>query len=205
MLVGLARKSKRSLAAVITFFSAALLTATQLAPLPASILASNAAAAVKPFVADLYDAPPPLIAFLIIAAPVLSSLPSVAYSLPVSPRLRSAAQSFFLGMTFSLGLALAGMTRPSKVLGFFYLPYLAPVGAPAWDPSLMMVALGGLVPNFIAWNNVATGWKRPLKEDKWECPSPTAPVDRKLLIGSAMFGVGWGASSPQGACFSKKR
>lgn len=195
MLVGLARQSKRSLVAVLTFFSAALVTATQFAPLPPAILAAQSSAAIaKPYTVDLYDAAPPLLASAILLAPVLSSLPGVTYSLPVPKRFKPATQSFLLGITFSLGLALAGMTRPSKVLGFFYLPGLAPAGAPQWDPSLMMVALGGLIPNWFAWNKVANGWKKPIVADKWECPSTTAPVDAKLVLGSLMFGVGWGES-----------
>ncbi|BGP58191.1 hypothetical protein JCM8202_005021 [Rhodotorula sphaerocarpa] len=193
MLVGLARQSKRSLVAVLTFFSAALVTATQFAPLPPAILAAQSSAAIaKPYTVDLYDAAPPLLASAILLAPVLSSLPGVTYSLPVPKRFKPAAQSFLLGITFSLGLAFAGMTRPSKVLGFFYLPGLAPAGAPQWDPSLMMVALGGLIPNWFAWNKVANVWKKPIVADKWECPSTTAPVDAKLVLGSLMFGVGWG-------------
>merc|ERR1719450_453059 len=104
MLIGLARKSKRSLVAVLTFFTSALLTSTVLFPSP--LLSLYSAASKLPFpLPDTYDAAPPIVALLILVAPVLSSLPSVSYLKPV-------VQSFFLGLTFTIGLALAGMTRP---------------------------------------------------------------------------------------------
>ncbi|GAA5957604.1 hypothetical protein JCM8115_001375 [Rhodotorula mucilaginosa] len=192
MLIGLARKSKRSLVAVLTFFTSALLTSTVLFPSP--LLSLYSAASKLPFpLPDTYDAAPPIVALLILVAPVLSSLPSVSYSLPLPAHLKPVVQSFFLGLTFTIGLALAGMTRPTKVLSFFFLPGLAPAPAPAWDPSLAMVALGGLVPNFFVWNKVLARWKRPIENDKWECPPvATGRIDAKLVLGSAMFGIGWG-------------
>ena len=196
MLIGLARISKRSLVAVLTFFTTALLTSTVLFPSP--LLSLYSAASKIPFsLPDTYDAAPPIVALLILVAPVLSSLPSVSYSLPLPSHLKPVVQSFFLGLTFTIGLALAGMTRPTKVLSFFFLPGLAPATAPAWDPSLAMVALGGLVPNFFVWNKVLEQRKRPIKNEKWECPPvATGKTDTKLVLGSAMFGIGWGAFLP---------
>ena len=96
------------------------------------------------------------------------------------------------------------MTRPTKVLSFFFLPGLAPAPAPAWDPSLAMVALGGLVPNIFVWNKVLARWKRPIENDKWECPPvATGRIDAKLVLGSAMFGIGWGACFPSLLFFSR--
>ncbi|GAA5993259.1 hypothetical protein JCM10908_004538 [Rhodotorula pacifica] len=192
MLIGLARRSKRSLIATLTFFSFALLTSVFFSPSP--LLPSYISSEKVPFVPDTYDASPPIVAFLILVAPVLSSLPSVTHDLPfLSHELKSAVQAFFLGVTFTIGLALAGMTRPSKVLGFFY--FVSPAGtAPAWDPSLAMVALGGLLPNYFLWNKVLKGWKRPIQAEKWDMPPANGggKIDRKLVLGSAMFGIGWG-------------
>ncbi|GJN94421.1 hypothetical protein Rhopal_007501-T1 [Rhodotorula paludigena] len=87
------------------------------------------------------------------------------------------------------------MTSPSKVISFFYVPLpvpsalAVPAGA-AWDPSLAMVALGGLLPNMLVWQKIK-GWKKPLKREVWNVPRG-GNVDGKLLAGAALFGVGWG-------------
>ena len=179
MLCGLARFSKRSFVATCTFFAVALLTA-QLFPaaLPLSIAAASS----------------PVLSLSTIA---LLQLPFLGYTL--APRVIHSSKSaellssFLLGVHFAFGLALAGMTAPSKVLSFFYLPlsFLPQAQAGrAWDPSLLMVALGGLVPNMVAWSQVKS-WKKPLHKKEWELPT-RRDVDWKLVGGSAMFGVGWG-------------
>ncbi|MFG6463968.1 DUF6691 family protein [Roseateles sp. DXS20W] len=91
--------------------------------------------------------------------------------------------SLLAGLVFGLGLILSGMASPAKVLGFLDL-------AGAWDPSLALVMVGaiavGLLAFTIARRREATLLGLPLR-------LPTARViDRRLLVGSLMFGAGWG-------------
>ncbi|GAA5892736.1 hypothetical protein JCM6882_000569 [Rhodosporidiobolus microsporus] len=188
MLLGLARLSKRSLAAVLTFFSVALITA-RLSPSPHPS---------QPiFRLSSSTSSPSASALALLLVPLLLSIPSITYSLPIlrrRPNAASCLHAFSTGVLFTIGLALAGMTKPSKVLSFFYLPLPTPFPAApgAWDPSLAMVAIGGLLPNAAVWQSVK-GWKKPLRGEKWEVPKG-GKVDGKLIVGSALFGVGWGLS-----------
>ncbi|BGP27649.1 DUF395 domain protein [Rhodotorula toruloides] len=182
MLLGLSRFSRRSLAAVLTFFSFALLT-SRLAPHP---LASSFS--LPTFPAPLTSSSlSPASTFALLALAPLASLATAK---------SDTLHSFFLSVTFTLGLSLAGMLRPSKVLSFFYLPLGSALKAPgAWDPSLAFVALGGLLPNALVYH----GWTK--KEDKplvagkdWTFPrdARAGSVDLRLVLGSALFGTGWG-------------
>jgi len=82
------------------------------------------------------------------------------------------------GALFGLGLSISGMTQPAKVLNFLDL-------AGAWDPSLAVVMIGALAisaPGF-AWVRRRAGAATD---------APSAAIDARLLIGSALFGIGWG-------------
>lgn len=87
------------------------------------------------------------------------------------------------GAIFGVGLGIAGMTRPSKVLAFL------DVGG-AWDPSLALVMLGAIGVHVVA---VAVARRRssPLLAPKFSWPARTH-IDMPLLAGAALFGVGWG-------------
>lgn len=87
------------------------------------------------------------------------------------------------GLVFGLGLLLSGMADPQKVLGFLDL-------AGAWDPSLALVMGGAIalgLPGF-AW---ARRRSCSLLGEPMQLPTRQA-VDAPLLIGSALFGIGWG-------------
>ena len=110
------------------------------------------------------------------------------------------------------------MMRPSKVLGFLSLsPRLISSGA--WDPSLAMVAIGGIIPASVAYlRNVKpkqdelrrrTTQTAPNSQDKsdsqlqpqlslvapeWRTPANPSKIDAKLIVGSVLFGLGWGAT-----------
>lgn len=81
------------------------------------------------------------------------------------------------GVLFGAGLAISGMTDPTRIIGF-----LDPAGE--WDPTLAFVMAGALVVFGIGYF---------LLRGKANLPdNPGEPVSRKLLVGSALFGIGWG-------------
>lgn len=95
--------------------------------------------------------------------------------------------SFGSGLVFAVGLALSGMTKPDKVLGFLDITGQA---TGAWDPSLAFVMAGAVCVNALlfAWSRRRTV---PVCGDRF----PTLPshgIDKKLVWGSALFGIGWG-------------
>lgn len=91
--------------------------------------------------------------------------------------------AFLAGTVFGLGLLLAGMADPGKVLGFLDL-------AGQWDPSLGLVMVGAigvaLIP--LQWSRRQT---RSLLGAPMQLPQ-ARELDRRLIVGSLVFGVGWG-------------
>lgn len=92
---------------------------------------------------------------------------------------------FLAGGLFGFGLAISGMTNPAKVLAF-----LDPAGS--WDPTLAFVMAGAL-------GTYAAGmriWRRATGGRGWfgnTLPAAApAPINRRLIFGAAIFGVGWG-------------
>ncbi|HEY0561744.1 MAG TPA: DUF6691 family protein [Methylophilus sp.] len=87
------------------------------------------------------------------------------------------------GLVFGLGLILAGMANPAKVLAFLDVSGL-------WDPSLIFVMLGG-----IALSALAYSYARSRQTSLLNMPLliPTSRhIDFRLITGSLTFGVGWG-------------
>lgn len=87
------------------------------------------------------------------------------------------------GLIFGLGLILSGMGNPAKVQNF--LDFFG-----QWDPSLALVMGGAIAIGLIAFTWAKTRSKALLGESM-QLPGNTA-IDKKLLTGSALFGVGWG-------------
>lgn len=93
--------------------------------------------------------------------------------------------SWLLGLVFGLGLILSGMSDPAKVLGFLDVAGL-------WDPSLGFVMAGAIGVAFFPF-------QRSRKRDKSLLgvalsKSDNTNVDMPLLLGSGLFGIGWGLS-----------
>ncbi len=90
---------------------------------------------------------------------------------------------FFVGLIFGIGLILAGMTDPGKVIGFLDL-------FGAWDPSLALVMGGAILVGVFAF---AVAKRRTTSFFGGAMQLPTARhVDRRLVVGSLAFGAGWG-------------
>ncbi|MCY1455579.1 hypothetical protein D9M71_727200 [compost metagenome] len=91
--------------------------------------------------------------------------------------------AFFAGLIFGLGLLLAGMANPAKVLAFLDV-------AGAWDPSLALVMGGAITVAFIPLN-----WARKNKQSilgaRMQLPVKRE-LDARLIGGSLVFGIGWG-------------
>ena len=91
--------------------------------------------------------------------------------------------SFIVGLIFGIGLIFAGMTDPSKVIGFLDISGL-------WDPSLAFVMVGAILVGLVAFrfankrtmNFLGGAIRLPTKND----------IDTRLIVGSLLFGIGWG-------------
>ncbi|HKB55082.1 MAG TPA: YeeE/YedE family protein [Ramlibacter sp.] len=90
---------------------------------------------------------------------------------------------FLVGLLFGLGLILSGMTDPGKVLGF--LDITGP-----WDPSLACV-MGGAIAVALSAFVLARRRTTTFLGGPIHLPAD-APIDRRLVIGSIVFGIGWG-------------
>lgn len=90
---------------------------------------------------------------------------------------------FAVGLLFGIGLILSGMTDPGKVLGFLDLAGL-------WDPSLALVMGGAILVGLLAFA-VAKRRTRSFLGGALSLPKSTV-IDRRLVMGSLSFGVGWG-------------
>jgi uncharacterized membrane protein YedE/YeeE len=91
--------------------------------------------------------------------------------------------SLACGFIFGLGLLISGLVDPAKVLGFLDI-----LGA--WDPSLAVVMAAALAVSYIGFR-IARQRPHPLLAPGSLWPTK-ADIDRPLLLGSALFGAGWG-------------
>ena len=97
--------------------------------------------------------------------------------------MRTLTPGLVTGLIFGAGLALSDMVNPARVLAFLDL-------AGAWDPTLLFVMAAAIVPSAGAYL-LRRRMDRPLLEDRFYVPD-TGSLDRPLLLGAALFGIGWG-------------
>ena len=91
--------------------------------------------------------------------------------------------SLFCGIIFGIGLVISQMINPAKVLGFLNL-------FGEWDPSLAFVMIGALIvssPLFHLFKNK----EKPIFSSSFSI-SENKEIDKRLIIGSILFGAGWG-------------
>lgn len=99
--------------------------------------------------------------------------------------MRALVAAFTAGVVFAIGLSVAGMTLPSKVIGFLDV-------TGNWDPSLGFV-MGGAVGVYAVAARLILRRPAPILEPRFELPT-RKDIDARLLVGAAIFGVGWGLS-----------
>jgi hypothetical protein len=97
--------------------------------------------------------------------------------------MRQALAALVAGLLFGLGLTVSQMANPAKVLGFLDL-------AGDWDPSLAFVLAGAVATAAVGFRLVQRAG-RPLLAPAFRLPTATR-IDRPLLLGAALFGLGWG-------------
>ena len=91
--------------------------------------------------------------------------------------------SLTCGLIFGFGLLISGMTQPDKVLGFLNI-------FGRWDPTLALVMTAALVVSGIGFAT-ARKQRRPMLTAQHLWPIRT-DIDRPLVVGSLLFGIGWG-------------
>jgi uncharacterized membrane protein YedE/YeeE len=96
---------------------------------------------------------------------------------------RSVIISLLSGVIFGVGLSIAGMLNPSKVAGFLDIFGL-------WDPSLAFVMAGGIAVNATGYL-FFVGKGQPWFSSQYYLPKVNH-IDTPLIVGSALFGIGWG-------------
>lgn len=89
------------------------------------------------------------------------------------------------GTIFSGGLIISGMTDTQKVQGFLDL-------FGAWDPTLVFVMGGAIIPMLVAWQ-ISERMSGPIFASNFPT-KPLAEIDAPLVVGSILFGIGWGLS-----------
>ena len=95
------------------------------------------------------------------------------------------AVALLAGALFGAGACVSGMVRPSKVLAFLDF-------GGAWDASLLCVMGAALLVHVLAWRAIRD-LRAPRFGDRFPGP-PERAIDRELVGGAVLFGVGWGLS-----------
>ncbi|MGR8980906.1 MAG: DUF6691 family protein [Gammaproteobacteria bacterium] len=87
------------------------------------------------------------------------------------------------GILFGIGLSLSQMVNPEKVINFLDI-------TGHWDPSLLFVMAGALPVTLLAYRRILKR-QAPLLESNFQIPQKLS-VDTGLVLGAALFGIGWG-------------
>lgn len=177
---GIPRLSIRSIAAVITFMATCALTATYRYYNPfwteEYVFTADFETAYRK--TTLYIINGLLILFFVIYLWTVVSISESHIPLIEMPL------SIVVGGIFALGLCTSGMTRRSKVFGFFTLNQ-------DWDPSLGFVMGGAILVNLATFNYMLKVKKRPFMISTFKLPTNNK-IDAKLIFGAATFSIGWG-------------
>lgn len=97
--------------------------------------------------------------------------------------MKNSLVSFIVGILFATGLGISGMTNPGKVLAFLNV-------FGQWDPSLLFVMVGAIAVHFVTYRFIKKQTS-PFLDKKFYLPE-RKDIDKKLVVGATLFGVGWG-------------
>jgi uncharacterized membrane protein YedE/YeeE len=97
--------------------------------------------------------------------------------------MKTTTAAWACGLLFGLGLSTSGMVNPAKIIHFVDF-------AGQWDPSLAFVMVGALTVFGVGFRLTQRSAK-PLLADVFQVPT-RADIDTKLVVGAALFGIGWG-------------
>ena len=97
--------------------------------------------------------------------------------------MRQHLAAILVGLLFGAGLAISDMINPARVLAFLDV-------AGPWDPSLAMVMGAALIPSAIAYL-IRRKMAAPVCDTQFHIPT-RSDIDQPLVIGAALFGLGWG-------------
>jgi len=96
--------------------------------------------------------------------------------------MRQSIVTFTVGFIFAIGLGVARMTQPQKVIAF--------LNVQNWDPSLLFVMVGAIATHALFYPMIRRRHS-PLFDTKWHLPT-RQDITPRLILGSALFGIGWG-------------
>ena len=91
--------------------------------------------------------------------------------------------SLLSGLIFGMGLTIAEMTNPAKIIAFLNI-------TEKWDPSLIFV-MGGAIVISVPFFYLLKNKNKPFFSSSFQVPA-NKKIDRKLIVGSSLFGIGWG-------------
>lgn len=92
--------------------------------------------------------------------------------------------AWIAGLLFGIGLVISDMVNPERVIGFLHV-------TSHWDPTLIFVMVGAIIVFAAGYWLVVIPRQKPLLGQKYEL-SGRRKVDIKLVLGAAIFGIGWG-------------
>lgn len=96
----------------------------------------------------------------------------------------SLALALAAGALFGAGLVVGGMTQPARVIGFLDV-------ARGWDPTLAFVMAGAIAVYAVAYRVIIGRRTEPWFDHRFHLPT-RRDLDRPLVLGAALFGIGWG-------------
>ena len=99
--------------------------------------------------------------------------------------IKQAVVSFICGVVFTLGLTIAGMTQPAKIVGFLDI-------FGNWDFTLVFGMASAVGVYFISFQSIIKR-NKPLVAPKFLIPTRT-DLDFRSIFGGILFGLGWGIS-----------
>lgn len=187
MICGLARLSKRSFVAVVTFCGVAFVLVKLFGIIDfLNIVLGMKHTESQPFL-SLPSTYQILIFILILLIAIIFYAAIIGLDFPRKKEniYLQLFLHFFNAFVFALGLSISGMVNPVKVLGFF------DIFGKHFDPSLVCVAIGAILLDLLLFQKFILVREAPIIAASFQLPKKT-DVDMKLVLGAILFGLGWG-------------